>query len=85
MEKLDSICMQLIVIGEGLKNFDKITEGLELPKYPQVEWKKAKGLRDIITHHYADINAEAIYDICENKIAVLAETVSKILEDIERY
>ena len=23
MEKLDSICMQLIVIGEGLKNFDK--------------------------------------------------------------
>ena len=85
MEKLDSICMQLIVIGEGLKNFDKITEGLVLPKYPQVEWKKAKGLRDIITHHYADINAEAIYDICENKIAVLAETVSKILEDIKRY
>ena len=29
------------------------------------------------------INVKAIYDICENKIAVLAETVSKILEDIE--
>ena len=25
MEKLDAICMQLIAIGEGLKNFDKIT------------------------------------------------------------
>lgn len=72
MEKLDSICMQLIVIGEGLKNFDKVTERLVLPKYPQVEWKKAKGLRDIITHHYADINAEAIYDICENKIPLYA-------------
>ena len=83
MEKLDSICMQLIVIGEGLKNFDKVTERLVLPKYPQVEWKKAKGLRDIITHHYADINAEAIYDICENKIPLLAETVLKILEDID--
>ena len=83
MEKLDSICMQLIVIGEGLKNFDKVTESSELPKYPQVEWKKAKGLRDIITHHYADINAEAIYDICKNKIVVLAETVKKILEDID--
>jgi len=83
MEKLDSICMQLIVIGEGLKNFDKVTQRLVLPKYPQVEWKKAKGLRDIITHHYADINAEAIYDICESKIPLLAETVLKILEDID--
>ncbi|MEA3358656.1 MAG: hypothetical protein U9R17_04515 [Thermodesulfobacteriota bacterium] len=25
MEKLDSICMQLIAIGEGLKNLDKVT------------------------------------------------------------
>ena len=83
MEKLDSICMQLIVIGEGLKNFDKVTGKSELQKYPQVEWKKAKGLRDIITHHYADINAEAIYDICKNKIAVLSETIKKILEDIK--
>ena len=83
MEKLDSICMQLIVIGEGLKNFDKVTEKSILPKYPQVEWKKAKGLRDIITHHYVDINAEAIYDICKNKIAILAETVKKISENIE--
>ena len=77
MEKLDSICMQLIVIGEGLKNFDKVTDKSELLKYPQVEWKKAKGLRDIITHHYVDINAEAIYDICKNKIVILAETVKK--------
>ena len=26
MEKLDSICMQLIAIGESLKNIDKITD-----------------------------------------------------------
>ena len=83
MEKLDSICMQLIVIGEGLKNFDKVTENSILSKYRQIEWKKAKGLRDIITHHYIDINAEAIYDICKHKIDKLAETVNKILEDIE--
>ena len=27
LEKLDSICMQLIAIGEALKQIDKITEG----------------------------------------------------------
>ena len=65
MEKLDSICMQLIALGEGLKNLDKITNASLLPKYPEVDWKKAKALRDIISHHYVDINAEAIYDICK--------------------
>ena len=61
----------------------KKTPDPQLLKYPQVEWKKAKGLRDIITHHYADINAEAIFDICQNKIGILAKTIKKILEDIE--
>ena len=36
-EKLDSICMQLIAIGEGLKNLDKVTHDFLLPRYPQVE------------------------------------------------
>ena len=82
MEKLDSICMQLIAIGEGLKNFDKITDNSVLPNYPQVEWKKAKGLRDIITHHYFDVNAEAIYKVCKDHIHNLGETVKKIIDEI---
>ena len=31
MEKMDSLCMQLIVIGEAIKKLDKITEGRLLP------------------------------------------------------
>ena len=81
MEKLDSICMQLIVIGEALKNFDKVTAGAVLSKYPQVEWKKAMGMRDIITHHYADVNAEAIYDVCQTKIPILIDTIKVIIKD----
>ncbi|MFH1798330.1 MAG: HepT-like ribonuclease domain-containing protein [Candidatus Omnitrophota bacterium] len=83
MEKLDSICMQLIVIGEGLKNFDKVTDNSVLCQYPQIEWKKAKGIRDIITHHYIDINAEAIYEVCKNKIPSLKNAIETILKDIK--
>jgi uncharacterized protein with HEPN domain len=61
MEKFDSICMLLSAIGEALKNLDKTTNKTLLPRYPQVDWKKAKGLRDIISHQYFDINVEAIY------------------------
>ena len=81
-EKLDSICMQLIALGESLKKLDKITEGSLLPKYSQIDWKKAKGLRDIITHQYFDVNAEAIFDVCESKIQMLSDTITKIIKDL---
>ena len=82
-EKLDSICMLLVAIGESLKKLDKITEGSLLPKYSQIDWKKAKGLRDIISHQYFDVNAEAIFDVCKTKIKVLSDTITKIVEDLE--
>jgi len=82
-EKLDSICMLLIAIGESLKKLDKITEGLLLPKYSQIDWKKAKGLRDIISHQYFDVNAEAIFDVCKTKIKLLHDTITQIIEDIK--
>ena len=80
-EKLDSICMLLIAIGESLKKLDKITEGSLLPKYSQIDWKKAKGLRDIISHQYFDVNAEAIFDACKTKIQPLHDTITQIIED----
>jgi len=83
MEKLDAICMQLIAIGEGLKNLDKVTANSLLPKYPQIEWHKAKALRDIISHHYFDVNAEAIFDVCKNHIPALKETILKIKNEIQ--
>ena len=58
MEKLDAISMQLIAIGEALKNLDKITAESLLPNYSQIDWKKVKGMRDIISHHYFDIDSE---------------------------
>ena len=82
MEKLDSICMLLIAIGETIKKLDRITDGSLLKNYPQIDWKKAKGLRDIISHQYFDVNAEAIFDVCKTKIRPLTDTVTKIIEDL---
>ena len=84
MEKLDAICMQLIAIGESLKKFDQITGNQVLSKYPQIEWKKAMGLRDIISHHYFDVNAEAIHNVCRVNIPSLVNTIDQIIRDIEQ-
>ena len=83
MEKLDAICMQLVAIGESLKNLDKITENELLARYPEIEWKKIKGMRDIISHHYFDIDAEVIFDVCENHFETLKETIHKMMTDLE--
>lgn len=83
MEKLDSICMQLIAIGESLKNIDKITNSNLLKKYPQVDWKGAKGMRDIISHHYFDIDAEEIYNVCNTKLKPLLKTIQQIKNDLK--
>ena len=82
MEKLDSICMLLIAIGEALKNLDKTTNKSLLRQFPQVDWKKAKGMRDIISHHYFETDAEVIYDVCKNHIPELAETINKMIREL---
>jgi len=82
MEKFDSICMLLSAIGEALKNLDKVTHNTLLPRYPKVDWKKAKGMRDIISHHYFDLNAEAIYNVCKNNIPELAQTINKMIREL---
>jgi len=82
MEKLDSICMQLIAIGESLKNIDKITNKELLVKYPQIDWKGAKGMRDIISHHYFDVDANDIYFVCDTKLEKLLEIIELIKKEL---
>lgn len=78
IDKLDAICMMLIAIGENLKNLDKITGGTILPQYPEMDWKGAKGMRDIISHHYFDLDAEVVFSICKDRMPGLIETVMKM-------
>jgi len=81
-EKLDSLCMLFIAIGESLKNVDKLTDKTLLSKYPQVDWKAIKGMRDVLSHHYFDMNAEAIYNVCNEDITSLAETIKQMIEEL---
>jgi uncharacterized protein with HEPN domain len=83
IEKLDSICMLLIAIGESLKNIDKITKKSLLKQYPEIDWKGAKGLRDIISHHYFDVDAEEIFYVCEKHIPPLSITIEKMISHLE--
>lgn len=82
LEKLDAICMQLIAVGESVKHLDKVTESKLLQGYPQVEWKRIMGMRDVLSHHYFDLDAEAVYVMCEVHIPKLIQTIQRMIADL---
>ena len=84
LNMLDSISMRLVAIGEGFKNIDKITENKLLSNYPNIPWKQVKGVRDILSHHYFDLDAEVIFEICDNELNKLLNTTLNIINDINK-
>lgn len=76
---LDATCMLLIAIGESLKNLDKVTEGKLLLTYPSIPWKQVKGMRDIISHHYFDVDPAQVLWIVTNEINPLKAAIEHFI------
>jgi len=83
MEKLDAVCMQLIIIGESIKNLDKITSHTLFQQYPSVPWKQVMGMRDIIAHHYFDIDADEIVYILQNELRPLRDGIDFLIKQTQ--
>ena len=74
-EKLDAACMVIEAIGESFKQLDKVTNNELLPLYPSIEWREVKGVRDVIAHHYFDIDANEIFTIVNNDLETLKDAI----------
>lgn len=75
LKTLDAVVRNLEIIGEAIK---KIPDEVRV-KYPDVEWKKIAGLRDILVHEYFGIDTEIIWDIVQNKLPAFSGQIKKIL------
>ena len=78
LDRLDAISMRVQSIGEALKNLYK----RELPLLEKVAdktyWRTIIKTRDFISHHYVDLDAETIFDICDNELGELKSHVEKL-------
>ena len=83
MERLESTCMLLIAIGEGVKGVDKLTDKKLLSFYPEMDWKGVMGMRDIIAHHYFDLDAEIVYDVIKHDLTKLKDVLQQIIDDLK--
>ena len=82
MEKLDAACMVLIAIGESVKTLDKLTEKKLLPTYPSIEWKGVMGVRDVIAHHYFEVDPDAVFDIISNDVEPLKKAIQHFKDNL---
>lgn len=81
--RLDAISMRLQSIGEALKNIDKRDRTFLLEVADRRYWSNIIKTREIITHHYIDIDSETIFMICDEKLEELEDNVSLLMAKIK--
>ncbi|HAM37899.1 MAG: hypothetical protein A2474_07280 [Elusimicrobia bacterium RIFOXYC2_FULL_34_12] len=72
---VDAVMKNLMIIGEAVK---KVPEEIR-KKHKEIEWKKIAGFRDILIHHYFEIDNDVLWDIIRNKIPELKKQIDKIV------
>ena len=64
------------IIGEATKKIDDEFKSI----HPHIEWRKMAGTRDHLIHHYFGVDYDILWDIIENKIPELHQSIKEILD-----
>lgn len=72
---LDAVLHNLVTIGEAVKKLP----GAIRERYPDVEWNRIAGLRDVLVHEYFGVDEEIVWDIVQNKVPRLQGLVEGII------
>ncbi len=78
--KQNAIIRSLEVIGEAVKNIPNSFR----EKYPQVEWKKIAGFRDIIIHAYFKVDLDITWDVIKKDLPKLKKQIKIILKELAK-
>ncbi len=63
----DAVIRRLEIIGEAVKNIGDDFRN----KYPEIEWKKIAGMRDILAHEYFGVRLDRIWDVVKQDLPKL--------------
>ena len=73
--------MRIQVIGEQVGKLLK-SDAEIVDKYPQIPWYAIYGMRNLISHEYANINENIVVDVINNELDPLKNVVEQMLRNI---
>jgi len=82
IDKFEASVMRLQTTGEALKNIDKRDSNFLLQVASKEYWSDIIRMRDLISHHYADIQADIIFAICKEELEELELNIQKLKEKL---
>jgi uncharacterized protein with HEPN domain len=72
----DAVIRNIEIIGEAAKSLpDEVID-----RMPGVEWRKVRGMRDVVAHGYFGLSTKVIWDTATTKVDALERAVRAILE-----
>lgn len=74
--------MRFQVIGEHVGKLLK-SESKPLDSYPQIPWQAIYGLRNIISHEYANIDEDIIVSVINDDLVPLKNTIETMLNNVD--
>ena len=74
IDLIDSTLMRLQAIGESVKNIPPEAK----KEIKDINWKKFENLRNFISHKYADVDYNIIWNIIQMNIPKLKAAIAKI-------
>ncbi len=77
--KQKAIIRSLEIIGGAVKNIPNSFR----KKYPNVEWSKIAGMRDIIIHGYFRVDLDSVWNVIKRDLPKLKKQIEKIKKELE--
>ena len=77
--KQDAIVRNIEIIGEAIRN----VEDELIIKYPNVPWKEARGMRNILIHEYFRIEYDEVWRTLNEDLPKLKSQIISIIHDIK--
>ena len=75
----DAVIRNLEIIGEAAT---KLSDEF-VKSYPDLAVKKARGMRNLLIHHYDYVDVDEIWKVIENNLLPLKSELQKILKELK--
>lgn len=76
--RVDGVLHNLMIVGEAIKHIpDDIRE-----QAPNIEWRNIGRFRDVVVHHYFNINWEIVWEIVQIHLPTLQQGIQELLDNL---